>query len=180
MKFLIACTAAVALLSGCANLTSPARSSQLDDKKAYWFDYDASRRGAILVSSDSKFKSCSEPSPDVALTLVTKLEASLKKDGVEEAKGNAEFNASVVKLAERTQMVMFLREALFRLCEQSLNQNFTKDEVLAAYKNVIDGAIEIVKTDGKKADAEKAKAEAMKNLTEKGAAPDEIRKMIKP
>jgi hypothetical protein len=162
-KSLLAVLAVVVLLSGCANLTSPAREHSLDATKQYWFDYDATRRGAVMVPSTAMVKMCSEPSPDAALNLVSKLDASLEKTGVGKAEGSAEFNASVVKLAERTQVVMFLREALFRLCEQSLNQQFTKDEILSAYNKVIDTAKAIADADRDKAKA--AAASAVKSLS---------------
>jgi len=41
----IASLLSVAALSGCTNLTSPARHKPLAPNQAYWFDYDASRRG---------------------------------------------------------------------------------------------------------------------------------------
>lgn len=43
----------VVLLSGCANFTSPAREHSLDSSRHYWFDYDASRRGAVMVSENA-------------------------------------------------------------------------------------------------------------------------------
>lgn len=59
----------VIFLSGCANFIAPAREHSLDPSKQYWFDYDASRRGAVMVPNTAKIKMCSEPSPDVALTV---------------------------------------------------------------------------------------------------------------
>ena len=169
----------VILVTGCANLTSPARGLKLEEKGAYWFDYDASRRGTLLLPENEKFKTCAEPSPDAALNLVTKLEATLKKDDAGEVVGNADFNSSIVKLAERTQMILFLRESLFRLCEQSLNNNFTAENILTAYKEVIAAAMEMAKTAGKEADTQKTKAEMLRTLTEKGASPEEIKKLLK-
>ncbi len=148
------------LLSGCANLTSPARYHELDASKVYWLDYDASRRGALIAPSDIKIKTCSEPSPDVALTLVSKLEASLKDQTGNDAAAKAEFDATVVELGKRTQMVMFLREALFRLCEQSLNNGFSQSEILGAYDKVISAAINIVEKDKADAQARASEAEA--------------------
>lgn len=152
-----------AFLCGCSYMTSPARKHVLKAGTPYWLDYDASRRGTIVAPDSNKVKSCSEPSPDVALSLVAKLEASAKKTGADEVSGTAEFNASVVKLAERTQMVMFLRESLYRLCEQSLNNNFSKDEIISSYNKVIDTAKAIADTD--KAKAQELAAKAASKLT---------------
>jgi hypothetical protein len=152
------------LLNGCANLTSPARHHEIDSTKTIWLDYDASRRGALITPNNKKLKTCSEPSPDVALTLISKLEATIKDKSGLDATAKAEFNASVVELGKRTQMVMFLREALFRLCEQSLNNDFSKTEILDSYNKVIAAAIDIVEKD--KLDAKAKASEAETKATE--------------
>jgi len=54
MKALIACIATIALLSGCANLTPPARSSQLEDGKHIGLTMtrrDAARYLFLLIAS---------------------------------------------------------------------------------------------------------------------------------
>ena len=149
----------IAVLSGCTNFTSPARYHEVDATKAYWLDYDASRRGALVVPGGVDIKTCAEPSPDVALTLISKLETTIKDKAGLDATAKAEFNASVVELGKRTQMVMFLREALFRLCEQSLNNDFSKEEVLDAYNKVISAAIDIFEKDKLDAKARASQAE---------------------
>lgn len=175
MRLLIATFSSFTLLlSGCTNLTSPARSAKLESATAYWFDYDASRRGAFLVPQSEKAKVCAEPSPDVALNLVSKLEGTVEKTEIGEATGSAEFNTSVVKLAERTQMIMLLRESLYRLCEQSLRHDFTTTEILKAYKETVDAAADLAKADVAKAEADKAKSETLKLLVEEGKTSAEI------
>ncbi|HBN9511489.1 hypothetical protein [Pseudomonas aeruginosa] len=186
MRLQIATCAGIALiLSGCTNFTSPARSSKLEVDTPYWFDYDASRRGAFLVPDDKKIKICAEPPPDVALSLVSKLETTIKKDEVGEATGKAEFNASVVKLAERTQMVMLLRESLYRLCEQSLRHDFTNEQILKAYEDTVKAAadlakadVETAKADLAKAEADKAKSQTLKTLVEQGKSATEIQQLL--
>ena len=168
------------LLSGCINFTSPARSSKLDGTQAYWFDYDASRRGAFMVPNGTKMRVCAEPPPDVALSLVSKLDTTVKKDGVGEAEGKAEFNTTVVKLAERTQMVMLLRESLYRLCEQSLGQEFTADQFLTAYKATVKAAADLAKADAEKAKDDRVKSETVQTLVNQGKTPAEIRALINP
>ncbi len=147
------------IMAGCANFTSPARQHPIDEKKAYWLDYDASRRGTLVFPEDAKVRTCAEPSPDVALSLVSKIEGTLKPDAGGEATAKAEFNATVVELAKRTQMVMFLREALFRLCEQSLNGNFSQQDVVNTYKQILTAATDIVKTDQTAAQAKALEAQ---------------------
>jgi hypothetical protein len=147
-------------LTGCANLTSPARQHTIDPNKAYWFDYDASRRGTLVFPTNKNIKTCAEPSPDVAFNLISKLEASLKPEAGGEATAKTEFNATVVELAKRTQMVMFLREAMFRLCEQSLNHSFEEKSIIETYTKILEAAINMVKTDRDEALAKAAEAQA--------------------
>ena len=125
----------ILLLAGCANFTSPARKHSLDSG-SYWMDYDASRRGMLVLDSPQegrKWVVCSEPAPDVALNLVNKIEGDLTAGDTDIAGGKAEVTASAIKLAERTQMVSFLRESLFRLCELSLGNEFTADQSKEMY-----------------------------------------------
>lgn len=132
-------------LVGCANLTSPARMHELADNKSYWLDYDASRRGTIVLpkgSPETQVATCAEPSPDVALEFANKILAEAKVKAVD-AKVQAEFNTNVIELAKRTQTIMFLREAMFRLCEQSLNNKFSAEDVKTLYQLVIDTSLKM-------------------------------------
>ena len=53
---------------------------------------------------------------------------------------------------------MFLRDSLFRLCEQSLNGNISQQEVVAVYKQIQTAATDIVKTDQTKTEAKAQEA----------------------
>lgn len=153
---------AMALLAGCSSLTSPARVHALADGKGYWIDYDASRRGTVLVGQDPAtqkfaFRSCAEPAPDVALSFASKIESQLSyKEITGQAKGDLAISA--VKLADRSQMVMFFREALFRLCEISVNQSLTNGEISVLYTKIIDTALRLGSDKAIDADIQIAKA----------------------
>ena len=152
----------ILLLAGCANFTSPARKHSLDSG-SYWMDYDASRRGMLVLDSPQegrKWVVCSEPAPDVALNLVNKIEGDLTAGDTDIAGGKAEVTASAIKLAERTQMVSFLRESLFRLCELSLGNEFTADQSKEMYLKVLQTALTIVEKDRAEAEEQRANAEA--------------------
>ena len=147
-------------IQGCAHFTPPARHHELDPTKTYWLDYDATRRGTLLLPGNTNFKTCAEPSPDVALTLVSKIEGSLEKPGFASVEAKAEFDATVVQLAKRTQMVMFLREAMYRLCEQSLNNSFAEKDIIDTYTKILEAAIKIVDTDHSEAKARATEAQS--------------------
>ncbi len=158
MKYIILIAVSV-IVTGCSSLTDPARKHELDIKKSYWMDYDASRRGALLFGADSSWKACAEPAPDVAIGIVAKLA------------GKGEFAQSIVNLAEKTQMVLFLRESLFRLCELSINTNITVDETKDLYKTVIDTALELVKNETAEIILEQQQFGIIQHLSEKKYQP---------
>ncbi len=144
----------VLLLSGCAGFTSPARKHVLESNTPYWFDYDASRRGAFLLSdNNTKVKICAEPSPDVALQIINKfmLTVPLEKIPVQ---GQVNISQQVLQLAGRTQTILFLRESLYRLCELSVSNNFTKDDIKALYENVIEVSSKLAEAELTKAQTE--------------------------
>lgn len=133
--------------SGCASFTSPGRSTALEDGKSYWFDYDASRRGTLLVVSngtatDKKIRTCAEPAPDVAFTLTSKIESELKYKDLD-AKAKGEVATQALKLADRTQMVMFIREAMFRLCEINMVQPLESKNLTSLYDQILNIALRL-------------------------------------
>lgn len=150
-------------LSACASFTSPARQHMLEDGKTYWFDYDASRRGAVLIPKHEKknIAICAEPSPDVALQIIDKFKADV---GVKEVKVGAEVDIQqqVIQLAKRTQTVMFLRESLYRLCELSLNFLLPPEEVKKLYGEVINAAADMAKAELENAQQSRIEAETRK------------------
>lgn len=168
-KFLISLVF-IFLLTGCASFTSPARQHQLEEGKVYWFDYDASRRGAVLIPNHEKrnIAICAEPSPDVALEIVDKFKADVKLEKVEVG-AEADIQEKVIQLAKRTQTIMFLRESLYRLCELSLNFQLKDEEVKKLYEKVIDAAAkmaeaELLNAQQSKIEAETKKLEVKKQL----------------
>lgn len=177
MKSILVAAAFLATLSGCANFTSPARNSTLATNTIHWLDYDATRRGAYVVPGDVKIRACAEPSPDAALSLVSKLETESKPGTDADAKertAKAEFNSTVVDLASRTQTVNFLRESLFRLCEQSLKQDFTPQQTLDAYKAVIAIALAVAQADASKAEEQASRAKAALAVVQKTSDPTQL------
>lgn len=135
-------------LSGCASMTAPARTHPLDPSKPYVVDYDASRRGAYILPADGSLKVCAEPAPDVALESITKIIAELKlADPNVDAKTQLEFQQKVVELAGRTQLVLVLRESLYRLCEQGANGQLNSEQIASLYKQALDTVLKLAETD---------------------------------
>jgi hypothetical protein len=169
---------AVALLSGCASMTTPSSSTDksTDIHKEYWAKYDHSIRPApsaqpakpLFVAAPSatavpaevpRARTCSESAPDSTLKLIE----SLEKSAGAKTGGSAELDASVVRLAERTQMLGFLRESLYRTCERAAAGQITKEEATAAYDKVMNSVHAIIETDRDL--AKESAAKALKSLS---------------
>lgn len=122
------------VLAGCNTFTPPSQMKPVTDDGVYWMSYNSDRRGAIVVRGDSKIKICSEPAPDTASSFESELK--VVKQEVAEASGKA--GQSVVILPGRNSTVLTLREALYRLCELSLNRSDVPPErLMDAYDKVI-------------------------------------------
>ncbi|WP_157511011.1 hypothetical protein [Frateuria sp. Soil773] len=170
-------------MHGCVNFTAPARKHSLENG-VVWIDYDSSRRGAFLVpaGAEGKFKFCSEPVPDVALTLATKISGKLKNSGGEGgADGSA--TATAIALSGRTQTVLIAREALYRICEASLNRKISDADLLSYFKEVMNSINTIANADVARASADASKAAAklkvVDGLNSKAIKNDEAVEMLK-
>jgi len=148
--------ASCALLASCANLYPPSSKSQIDDKQSYWMSYDASRRGTLVLAEGSKTRSCSEPAPDVGLSFVNSVKGDLTTPGGTSVTGlDAAANATVVALAGRNDVVLLAREALFRICEASLNGTIRPGDVRPLFITVFEQVTKIAEAS---ADESKSKA----------------------
>lgn len=161
-------------ITGCANLTSPARDHSLSNPGVHWIDYDASRRGTFIsVDKNGTYRGCAEPAPDIGLSMTTKLSASLTGADQSKTDASAEFAATALALAGRTQLVLVLRESLFRICEASLNMNFGPDQTRQLFESTLNAVTEIAK-------AEVAEATARKNTTETKKLEAQMRERVQP
>lgn len=88
---------------------------------------------------------CAEPAPDVALAKAMELTAkrSVPQKGDVELQGKLE--TEVIQLAGRTQIVLFLRESMYRLCEQAANGFLTPAELNVLYGRVLETGVELAK-----------------------------------
>lgn len=170
-KWKIVTALLVVVSGGCGLLTPPAEKHQLKKDNAYWFSYDASRRGGFMLlrndpnAGNLRMALCSEPAPDVALDILTKLKLEAEKAEIG-AKAEGELQQKVVQLAKRTQTIEFLRESLYRLCELSVNTNISNTEIQSLYKNVLQAAVTMAFAELYEQETTKLKAEAAKMRAE--------------
>jgi hypothetical protein len=151
---LLVCTCA-----GCRSFTSPARATDLKSATAYWVDYDATRRGAILYAEGGKIKMVGEPAPDAALELTQKYLAKVNYQAVS-GEASAELAESIVELGKRTQTVMFLRETLYRLAEMANNGQLDATKQVEIYNKIVDAATQLGLAEVAAAEAKQKLAQA--------------------
>ncbi|QNM97325.1 hypothetical protein [Chitinimonas koreensis] len=154
--------AALLPLGGCAGFASPAGSQALEPGKPYWFNYTAERRGALLLPAGSAIKTCSEPSPDTSMNVVSQLDLSAGLKNGADVGVQQQTNLEVVQLARRSQTIQFLRESLFRLCELSLNNALTPQQVTDQYAEVVKIASQLAQSEADSARASADNATARK------------------
>lgn len=147
----LALASAALLLTGCASFQPATSVHTLATNQPTFIDMDASRRGVVIIPRvDGKgYYSCSEPSPDVAVETVTRILAEIKLSNGSniDAKTEMEFKTAIVNLSQRTQTLLFLRESLFRICEQSANQNLSSEQVTKLYELAITTALKLAEAD---------------------------------
>jgi len=123
-------------------------------------DLDASARAIIILPRpDGKGNFvCSEPSPDVAMSAIASMVAQVKLANPNvDASTQAQFQTAVIDLAHRSQVLQFEREALFRLCEQSMNQNLSSDQIFQLYQVAMQTALKMAESELTKNKADLAK-----------------------
>jgi hypothetical protein len=125
-----------------------------DNNNAYWLKLKAEHRGVLVVPGDRVLKMCAEPSPDVAMR--TGADINITVDSINE--GSAIFSTVPIALEGRTEVIIFLRESLYRLCELSLNHPISKEDIQHMYSSVIGAALTFANAESAKATAALARA----------------------
>lgn len=165
MKVLaLALVSTLALLtSGCMALRAPVKVHPIEAKdKPTFVELDATRRGyLILPRPDGRgYLVLAEPSPEAALATVNKIlaEVSVKNGSAPiDAKTQIEFNTAIIQLANKSQTVLFLREALYRLNEQSVNQTLPPEAIAKLYEQAMLTALKMAETELAKQQTDLAK-----------------------
>jgi len=132
------------LATGC----SGTRTIELPASGASVIDYPASRRGAYVLVNNNKLYLLSEPAPDVATEITASLGLSAGTIGqITDPNLKAEYASKVVDLANRSQTLQVLREALFRLAEMGQNTELSVPQRVQLFEKVLDTVILIAATE---------------------------------
>lgn len=149
---------------GCANRGSegavhPAKVHKLrSEKGAFVTTYDSRGRGAYIVvnttgglknsSTEKSILLCAEPPPDAsgnvdyADALKTSVEASAAYELIKAAvdvgvEREVSASSEIVDVAARSELVMLMRDALYRLCEFHLNGTMTPEQISENYTELL-------------------------------------------
>ncbi|WP_088329624.1 hypothetical protein [Lacimicrobium sp. SS2-24] len=141
MKYLVACSTVLILISGCTSLEYPVpKQSTLDNNHVLT---TTSGQGQIYVMQrDNNHYLCSLPHPDSAFDQKDggNIDVSLINTGGDKGASTNE-DSEEVELAGRTPTVLMTRELFFRACEFSSNYQLSKDEAKALYMKTLDGVL---------------------------------------
>lgn len=89
---------------------------------------------------------------------------SVPQKGDVELQGKLE--TEVIQLAGRTQIVLFLRESMYRLCEQAANGFLTPAELNVLYGRVLETGVELAKATTEASVAAQKQAQAAEAVAE--------------
>lgn len=104
-----------------------------DEKGIHAVSHNALGRSAYIIGN----KVCAEPPPDVAANLSTdsslkaQIEASAELEAIEAALGldiesQRKTTSEIIDVVKRSETVLLMRDALYRLCEQRMNGNISE------------------------------------------------------
>ena len=93
------------------------------------------------------------------MSAVASMLAQVKLDNPNvDVKTQLDFQTAVIDLARRSQFISFQREALFRLCEQGMNQNLSSEQIFVLYQQVMQTSLKLAEAELAKNKADLAKA----------------------
>lgn len=150
-------------LAGCPrravqSVTEPGKAVALDKSEGHAILYDARGRGAYVTfeprpaedetSTAALMRVCAEPPPDVAANLAAEssikqtIDAALEIKSIDAAFGsNTESNATatstIADAATRTELVLLMRDALYRICELQMNGTMNAPQAREAFESVL-------------------------------------------
>ena len=121
MRFLIVMS--IAVLSGCANFNTIGRSSSLGgggNTQNVAIHLDAQQR--VVLSKDNMKKICAEPSPDALAAHAAAAALGVNVLGQGSGSGALSGQSPAASIGLRTQSITLMRDALYRVCEASMNE----------------------------------------------------------
>lgn len=117
-------------MSGCANIKTISRTSPLGttfEGYSAAIHLDAQQR--VLLSKNNMKKVCAEPSPDVMAAYFSSLGLGVNIFGKAGGSIAQSDQSAIADISLRTQSIVLMRDALFRVCEAALNDDLSEVQV---------------------------------------------------
>lgn len=114
-------------LGGCANFQTIGRSTALplDSGHGKAVHLDAQQRLVVFTAT----RYCAEPSPDALAAYAAALGLSGPKLPSKETAASAAFNSAAGSIGLRTQSITLMRDTLYRICEERLNDSLSDEQI---------------------------------------------------
>lgn len=114
-------------LGGCANLQTIKRSTALplDGGNGRAVHLDAQQRLVVFTAT----RYCAEPSPDALAAYAAALGLSGPKLPSKATAASAAFNSAAGSIGLRTQSITLMRDTLYRICEERLNDSLSDEQI---------------------------------------------------
>lgn len=116
-----------------------------DTKQSIYFaDYDASRRGSLIIhnfeDSKSPIKILSEPPPDAIIAFTSAIKNSFELNGQFNTSQSLQFTQAISELTKRNTTIVILRDALYRLNEFNFNNPnlLSKEEYIKEFEKILE------------------------------------------
>lgn len=156
MRTLLLTPCLVLLLAGCQAFTPPASHSRLEDG-IDWFKMNSDYRSAWIINGGL----CAEASPETAKAIALVASADVAKTGVSDTGIKSDYKEAITALNERSQALLIMREAFYRLCERQFRAALTNTEYMTAFNKIIDSSVQFFEVEKAKAKAAEAGAQAV-------------------
>lgn len=145
------CLALLLLVGGCANsnakVVEPSKVYRLKKQRAHAVTYDGRGRGAYMGPQDL-VKLCAEPPPDVSANLKADSSFSLDLEALAEYEAfkvalqsatatQQSASSEIADAVTRTELVLFMRDALYRVCEMHFNRVLDAQAAQQVFREVI-------------------------------------------
>ncbi len=155
-------------LGGCETFTQPAKFKALDSDKDAVVQANSNRRLSYIIRKKEGTETpvkfiVSEPPPDTALQSAVKLTGSLTS-GTTSGDVAAQVAQKIIELTKRTQAVVILRDALFRLELAYANGAISKERWATEFGAVLLAAETIALSDIENPETSKIAADALVKL----------------
>jgi hypothetical protein len=141
LKMFALLMSAILVLAGCANFTNSAFVKEMSPEELSGLVTDSTRRVILVFPgvNGGHPRVCAEPPPDVVFEYANRALAEGKFREIAGGKLESESSATIENVThpEKLRAILIFREAMYRLCEASINHDLTPEQMERAAASVL-------------------------------------------